>query len=49
VNAMRRDLLGAAHELIEPLPEDRRASVSAALDELQVLLPSRPASPKGER
>jgi len=37
--AMRRDLLAAAQELIEPLPEDRRASVAAALDELQVLLP----------
>ncbi len=39
--AMRRDLLAAATELIEPLPEDRRAAVAAALDELQVLLPSR--------
>jgi len=39
--AMRRDLLAAAAELIEPLPEDRRASVAAALDELQVLLPGR--------
>lgn len=49
VSAMRRDLLGAANELIEPLPEDRRASVSAALDELQVLLPSRQVPPKGGR
>jgi DNA-binding MarR family transcriptional regulator len=39
--AMRRDLLRAAAELIEPLPEERRAAVAAALDELQVLLPSR--------
>jgi DNA-binding MarR family transcriptional regulator len=39
--AMRRDLLAAAKELIEPLPGDRRAAVAAALDELQVLLPSR--------
>ncbi len=39
--AMRSDLLAAAKELIEPLPEDRRAAVAAALDELQVLLPSR--------
>jgi len=39
--AMRRDLLAAAHELIEPLPADRRASVRIALDELQVLLPTR--------
>jgi hypothetical protein len=38
---MRRDLLAAATELIEPLPEDRRASVKTALDELQVLLPER--------
>lgn len=37
--AMRRDLLAAAAELIEPLPEERRAAVSAALEELQVLLP----------
>jgi DNA-binding MarR family transcriptional regulator len=39
--AMRRDLLAAARELIEPLPEERRAGVAAALDELQVLLPGR--------
>lgn len=39
--AMRRDLLAAAAELIEPLPEDRRAAVAAALEELQVLLPER--------
>ena len=37
---MRRDLLRAAHELLEPLPEERRAGVAAALDELQVLLPT---------
>lgn len=43
VNAMRRDLLRAAHELIEPLAQDRRASVSAAIDELRVLLPDRPS------
>jgi DNA-binding MarR family transcriptional regulator len=42
VAAMRRDLLRAARELIEPLPDDRRAAVTAALDELQVLLPARP-------
>jgi DNA-binding MarR family transcriptional regulator len=41
VAAMRRDLLRAAEELIEPLPDDRRAAVAAALDELQVLLPGR--------
>jgi DNA-binding MarR family transcriptional regulator len=37
--AMRRDLLAAARELLEPLPADRRAAVAAALEELQVLLP----------
>lgn len=41
VTAMRRDLLKAARELIEALPEERRAAVAAALDELQVLLPGR--------
>jgi DNA-binding MarR family transcriptional regulator len=41
VSAMRRDLLAAAKELIEPLPEGRRAAVAAALDELEVLLPDR--------
>jgi DNA-binding MarR family transcriptional regulator len=39
--AMRRDLVAAAAELIEPLPAERRAAVAAALDELQVLLPGR--------
>jgi DNA-binding MarR family transcriptional regulator len=38
---MRRDLMAAAAELIEPLPADRRAAVASALDELQVLLPGR--------
>lgn len=38
---MRRDLMSAAAELIEPLPADRRAAVASALDELQVLLPGR--------
>ncbi len=37
--AMRRDLLAAARELLEPLPAERRAAVAAALEELQVLLP----------
>jgi DNA-binding MarR family transcriptional regulator len=41
--AMRRDLLQAAHELLEPIPDDRRASVAAALEELQVLLPQHSA------
>jgi DNA-binding MarR family transcriptional regulator len=39
--AMRRDLLAAARELIEPLAADRRAAVASALEELQVLLPGR--------
>lgn len=41
--AMRQDLLEAAHELLEPIPEERRAAVSAALEELQVLLPQHSA------
>jgi DNA-binding MarR family transcriptional regulator len=41
--AMRRDLLAAARELLEPLPEKRRAAVAAALEELQVLLPEHSA------
>ncbi|HUF06574.1 MAG TPA: MarR family transcriptional regulator [Candidatus Binatia bacterium] len=41
--AMRRDLLEAAHELLEPIPEDRRPAVRAALEELQVLLPQHSA------
>lgn len=40
VRAMRRDLLTAATELLAPLAADRRAAIGAALDELQVLLPS---------
>ena len=39
VRAMRRDLLAAAHELLEPLPVEQREAVAAALDQLQVLLP----------
>lgn len=41
--AMRQDLLQAAHELLEPIPEKRRAAVGAALEELQVLLPQHSA------
>lgn len=44
VRAMRRDLLEAARELLEPLPAERRAAVGAALDELQVLLPRHSAT-----
>jgi DNA-binding MarR family transcriptional regulator len=40
---MRRDLLTAARELLEPLPTERRAAVATALDELQVLLPAHSA------
>jgi DNA-binding MarR family transcriptional regulator len=40
---MRRDLLTAARELLEPLPTERRAAVAAALEELQVLLPAHSA------
>ena len=42
--AMRRDLLEAAHELLEPLPDERRAAIAAALEELQVLLPAQAPS-----
>jgi DNA-binding MarR family transcriptional regulator len=41
--AMRRDLLEAARELLEPIPEGRRAGVAAALEQLQVLLPTHSA------
>jgi DNA-binding MarR family transcriptional regulator len=41
--AMRRDLLAAAHELLEPIPPARRDAVAAALEELQVLLPQHSA------
>jgi DNA-binding MarR family transcriptional regulator len=37
--AMRRDLLEAARELLEPIPTERRAAVESALEELQILLP----------
>src|ERR671914_763295 len=43
VRAMRRDLLAAARELLEPLPADRRAAIATALEELQVLLPGHSA------
>lgn len=39
VRAMRRELLAAAGELLAPLPEDERATLAAALDQLRVLLP----------
>ena len=44
VTAMRRALLTAATELLDPLPDERRAAIASALEELQVLLPSRPTA-----
>jgi DNA-binding MarR family transcriptional regulator len=41
--AMRRDLLAAAHELLEPLPAEQRDAIAAALGKLQVLLPDHSA------
>jgi DNA-binding MarR family transcriptional regulator len=41
--AMRRDLLAAAHELLEPIPPAKRKAVAAALEQLQVLLPDHSA------
>jgi DNA-binding MarR family transcriptional regulator len=41
--AMRRDLLEAAHDLLEPIPASRRRAVGRALEELQVLLPQHSA------
>jgi DNA-binding MarR family transcriptional regulator len=43
VARMRRDLLGAAGELLEPLDAEEREAVAAALDHLQPLLPERSA------
>lgn len=41
--AMRRDLLEAARELLEPIPASRRRAVARALAELQVLVPQHSA------
>jgi len=41
VQAMRRALLEAATELLDPLPAGSRAAVGAALDQLQILVPPR--------
>ncbi len=41
--AMRRDLLEAARDLLEPIPEERRASIGSALEERQVLVPEHSA------
>ncbi len=43
VSRMRRDLLAAASELLEPLDSEERDAVSAAVDRLQPLLPERSA------
>jgi DNA-binding MarR family transcriptional regulator len=40
VREMRKDLLAAARELLEPLPSARRRGLRAALAELRVLLPT---------
>jgi DNA-binding MarR family transcriptional regulator len=42
--AMRRDLVEAARELLAPIPAKRRANLAAALEELQVLLPTHPSA-----
>jgi DNA-binding MarR family transcriptional regulator len=41
--AMRRDLLEAARELLEPIPAERRGALESALEELQVLVPAHSA------
>jgi DNA-binding MarR family transcriptional regulator len=43
VARMRRDLLAAASELLEPLDAGEREAVAAAVDHLQPLLPERSA------
>jgi DNA-binding MarR family transcriptional regulator len=42
--AMRRELLDAAGELLEPIPPEQREAVAEALERLQVLLPDGPAT-----
>ena len=44
VTAMRRDLVDAARQLLEPIPSDERSAVGEALDHLQLLLPDRSAA-----
>src|SRR5512135_1449591 len=39
VRAMRSELLAAAGELLAPLPDDQRATLATALEQLRVLLP----------
>jgi hypothetical protein len=43
--AMRRDLLDAARELLEPIPAHRRDGVADALEEVRLVLPTDPARP----
>jgi DNA-binding MarR family transcriptional regulator len=38
---MERDLIEAAHELLEPLPAAQRQAVADALEQLQLLVPQR--------
>ena len=40
---MRRDLVDAARELVEPVPAEQRTAVAEALDQLQLLVPERSA------
>ena len=47
VAAMRGELIEAARELLEPLPESQRAAVAKALDRLQLLLPERASAASG--
>ena len=44
VAAMRRELVEAARELVEPIPAEERSALADALDQLQLLTPSRSAS-----
>ena len=43
VSAMRSELIDAARELLQPLPDEQRAAVADALDQLQLLIPERAA------
>ena len=39
VAAMRRELVEAARELVEPIPQEERSALADALDQLQLLTP----------
>lgn len=43
VEAMRRDLVEAARELLEPLAPEDRSAIAGALEQLQLLFPDRSA------